>query len=76
MRTASETYEEALVSRPVLHTASVVLRTPIEQAIPTIVAIAGGWEVSSRLARMPHPYSEENARFFLTKVVPVDWPGR
>ena len=65
-------YEKALASRPVLHTARFVLRMPIEQDIPAIVAIAGDWEVASRLARMPHPYSEENARFFLAEIVPAE----
>ena len=49
-----------------------MLRTPSEADIPAIVAIAGDWEVASRLARMPNPYSEENARVFLAEIVPAE----
>jgi RimJ/RimL family protein N-acetyltransferase len=45
---------------------------PTEHDIPDIIAIAGDWEIASRLARMPHPYSEVEARFFLDTIVPAE----
>lgn len=63
-------YAAALAERPVLHTARLVLRTPTHADLPAIVAIAGDWEVARRLGRVPHPYSEADALFFLTEIVP------
>jgi RimJ/RimL family protein N-acetyltransferase len=65
-------YTAALAERPVLQTARLTLRRPDEQDIPAIVAIAGDWEVARRLSRMPHPYSDANARFFLDEIVPAE----
>ena len=64
-------YREVLGSSPTLYTPRFVLRQPVEKDIPAIVAIVGDWEIARRLRRMPHPYSEEDARFFLTEIVPV-----
>jgi RimJ/RimL family protein N-acetyltransferase len=72
MMGVGKTYDDALAHLPVLHTSRLVLRRPTEQDVPAIVEIAGDWEVASRLARMPHPYSEENARFFLEEIVPKE----
>lgn len=38
-----------------------------------IVSIVGDWEVARRLARVPHPYGPDDARFFLDQVVPAEW---
>ena len=65
-------YREALFDRPVLHSQRFVLRGPTEHDIPAIIAIAGDWEIASRLARMPHPYKEAEARFFLDTIVPAE----
>lgn len=70
MTAKGNAYRDALASYPVLHTARFSLRKPVEGDIPAIISIAGDWEVASRLARMPYPYSEENARFFLAEIVP------
>lgn len=64
-------YKNALSDRPVLYTPRLVLRTPTEQDLPSITAIAGDWEVASRLARLPHPYSAADSLFFLNEVVPA-----
>lgn len=72
MTNTVDAYSEALANRPVLRTARFVLRTPVQNDIPAIVAIAGDWEIASRLSRMPHPYSEENARLFLAEIVPAE----
>jgi RimJ/RimL family protein N-acetyltransferase len=65
-------YRDALLDRPVLHSERLVLRVPTEHDIPSIIAIAGDWEIASRLARMPHPYGEAEARFFLDTIVPAE----
>ena len=57
---------------PAFFTARLVLREPVEEDIPAIVEIAGDWEVASRLARIPHPYDEADARFFLSEIVPAE----
>lgn len=67
-----QAYADALLTRPVLHTPRLVLRTPTEADIPAIVAIAGDWEVARRLGRMPHPYGEPDARFFLDLILPAE----
>jgi len=63
-------YYDALASRPIFHTQRFILQTPAEKDIPALIDIVGDWEVASRLARIPHPYTEEHARFFLDEVVP------
>ncbi len=65
-------FYEALASRPTLHTQRLTLRMPEERDIPALIAIVGDWEVASRLARIPHPYTEEHARFFLDEIVPAE----
>jgi RimJ/RimL family protein N-acetyltransferase len=45
---------------------------PTEHDISAIIGIAGDWEIASRLARMPHPYSEAEARFFFDTIVPAE----
>ena len=70
MTAEGNAYRDALASYPVLRSTRFSLRKPVEKDVPAIVSIAGDWEVASRLARMPHPYCEENARFFLAEIVP------
>jgi len=53
-----------------LHTARLYLRPPVEQDADAIISIAGDWEVARRLARVPHPYTEADLRFFFDRVVP------
>jgi RimJ/RimL family protein N-acetyltransferase len=52
-----------------LHTKRLHLRRPADRDIVSIIAIAGDWEVSRRLGRVPHPYKEADARYFLETVV-------
>jgi [ribosomal protein S5]-alanine N-acetyltransferase len=54
----------------VLTTVRLVLRRPAEEDLPSIVKHANDWEVARLLGRMPHPYTMDDARFFLEKVVP------
>lgn len=53
-----------------LHTARLHLRQPVEQDADAIISIAGDWEVARRLARVPHPYTDADLRFFFNHVVP------
>jgi RimJ/RimL family protein N-acetyltransferase len=59
--------------RPNLETERLILRRPEMGDIPAIIAIAGDIEVSRRLARVPHPYGEADAQFFLSEIVPNEW---
>ena len=52
-----------------LDTARLHLRRPVEQDAAAIISIAGDWEVARRLARVPHPYTDADVRFFLDHVV-------
>lgn len=58
---------------PMIVTDRLVLRHPVERDLPAIAAICGDWNVARRLARVPHPYEIEDARFFLDHVVPGEW---
>jgi RimJ/RimL family protein N-acetyltransferase len=53
-----------------LDTARLHLRRPVEQDADAIVSVAGDWEVARRLARVPHPYTDADVRFFFSHVVP------
>src|ERR1700722_9480548 len=53
-----------------LDTARLHLRPPVEQDAAAIISIAGDWEVARRLARVLHPYTDTDVRFFLDHVVP------
>jgi RimJ/RimL family protein N-acetyltransferase len=53
-----------------LDTERLHLRPPVAQDAVAIISIAGDWEVARRLARVPHPYTEADLRFFLGHVVP------
>jgi RimJ/RimL family protein N-acetyltransferase len=53
-----------------LETARLCLREPVEQDADAIIAIVGDWEVARRLARIPHPYTAADVRFFFDHVVP------
>ena len=59
--------------RPDLDTTRLSLRRPTEGDVEAIVSIVGNWEVARRLARVPHPYGPDDARFFLERVVPAEW---
>jgi RimJ/RimL family protein N-acetyltransferase len=53
-----------------LDTARLHLRRPVERDADAIIAIAGDWVVARRLARVPHPYTDADVRFFFNQVVP------
>lgn len=55
-----------------MFTARLHLRRPLEADAAAIIAIAGDWDVARRLGRMPHPYAQEDFRFFMERVVPSE----
>lgn len=59
--------------RPVLTTQRLVLRRPQDDDISAIIDIVGDLRVSRQLARIPHPYGEVDARFFLDQIVPSEF---
>jgi RimJ/RimL family protein N-acetyltransferase len=63
----------SLADRPRLTTCNLVLRRPDENDMEAIIDAVGNWEVARRLARVPHPYGEADARFFLEQIVPNEW---
>lgn len=50
---------------PVLVTERLVLRPPHQDDIPELVELANNRKIADMLARMPHPYGEEEARLFV-----------
>jgi [ribosomal protein S5]-alanine N-acetyltransferase len=65
--------DERTKERPTLQTERLLLRRPAATDVGSIIAIVGDWEVARRLARVPHPYRETDAHFFLNTVVPNEW---
>src|SRR5271156_4313527 len=53
-----------------LDTGRLHLRPPVERDADAIISIVGDWEVARRLARVPHPYTDADLRFFFSRVVP------
>ena len=53
-----------------LETSRLHLRAPVQQDAEAIISIAGDWEVARQLARVPHPYTDADLRFFFGQVVP------
>ncbi len=60
--------DERTKERPALETERLMLRRPDARDVGPIMAIVGDWEVVRRLARVPHPYHETDAHFFLNTV--------
>jgi len=56
----------------VLETKRLILRPPGEADLPEIVSVVSDFEVSKNLSRVPHPYTEQNARDFL-KIIENGW---
>jgi RimJ/RimL family protein N-acetyltransferase len=68
IREAEPEEPESSIDCPVLVTERLVLRPPHEDDIPDMVELAGNRKVAEMLARMPHPYSEREARAFISSV--------
>jgi RimJ/RimL family protein N-acetyltransferase len=52
---------------PRLETERLLLRLPEFRDVPAIATWIGDWDVAKNLASVPHPYSEDNAREFVTR---------
>ena len=59
--------------RPVLTTKRLRLRRPAHSDAASIAAIVGDIDVSRYLARVPHPYTADDAAFFLNQIAPNEW---
>lgn len=57
--------ESPVIECPVLVTERLVMRPPHAEDIPDLVKLAGNRRVAEMLARMPHPYGEDEARAFV-----------
>lgn len=57
--------ESLAIERSVIVTERLVMRAPREGDIPALVVLADNFHVAQMLARMPHPYGEQEARAFL-----------
>ncbi len=53
------------IERPVIRTARLVLRRPIDGDIPALAELADNRRIAEMLARMPHPYGAAEARSFV-----------
>jgi RimJ/RimL family protein N-acetyltransferase len=65
-------YARAIADRPELLTPRLTLRQPGESDIPAIVAVCREPAVAFKLGRVPHPYGDDDARFFLGAIVPSE----
>jgi RimJ/RimL family protein N-acetyltransferase len=61
-----------IADRPLLTSPRLVLRIPRKEDAGAIAALANDWEVARRLTRLPHPYTLEDAVFFLEEIVPKE----
>lgn len=57
---------------PPLATTRLRLRVPGADDAATIAGMANDWEIARRMARLPHPYGIDDARFFLRDIVPSE----
>ncbi|MCO5064565.1 MAG: GNAT family N-acetyltransferase [Rhizobiaceae bacterium] len=57
--------ESYTIDRPVLNTERLVLRAPREEDLDDLVRLADNRRIAEMLARVPHPYTERDARAFL-----------
>ena len=55
-----------------LTTDRLVLTTPTLAHVPDIARLANNFAVYEMMARLPFPYTEEDARFFVEQIVPTD----
>lgn len=64
-----------LGNAPQIVSERLMLRQPSRDDVGAICALANNWEVTRWMGRLPHPYTNEDALFFLEHVVPreVTW---
>ena len=56
-----------------MRTERLLLRRPEMSDRDAIVSIAGDWDIARNLSPVPHPYTDEDAEFFLKTIVPAQW---
>lgn len=61
--------DDLLLHQPELATQRLFLRRPRQADIQSIVEQANDWEVVRRLGRLPFPYTDADAHYFLESVV-------
>jgi RimJ/RimL family protein N-acetyltransferase len=61
-----------LAACPQLSSQRLTLRRPNRDDAEAIRRLADDWEVARRLARVPHPYTLDDALFFLDQIVPKE----
>ncbi len=60
------------MNHPDLGTERLFLRTPVETDIAAIIDIVGQWDVARCLSHVPHPYDEDDVRYFIEDVASVE----
>jgi RimJ/RimL family protein N-acetyltransferase len=55
-----------------LTTDRLVLTTPTLEHVPDIARLANNFAIYEMMARLPFPYSEDDARFFVEQIAPTD----
>ena len=58
-----------------LETKRLLLRVPAPFDVPEIVALIGEFDVAKNLSRVPHPYSEADARGWIEKMAEARFNG-
>ena len=61
-----------LADSPRLSSQRLTLRRPNRDDAESIRRLADDWEVARRLARVPFPYTLDDALFFLDQIVPKE----
>lgn len=64
-----------LIDCPVIVTERLVLRKPMADDIADMTALADNINVARMLSRMPHPYTQDDAREFVEKVEDGEFTG-
>ena len=62
-----------MITRPTLETARLKLRPYVEADIPELLPLIGTREVAATTLRIPHPYTEQDARAFFAM---AEEPGK
>jgi RimJ/RimL family protein N-acetyltransferase len=62
-----------LASRPELATQRLRLRRPADKDAANIINAVGDIDVARSLARIPVPYTAQDAAYFLSEIVPNEW---
>lgn len=67
------TNNSLIKKRPHLSAENLMLRHPNKTDVAAIIGAVGDWEVARCLSRVPHPYTEADALYFLDHIAPYEW---